>query len=256
MVVVLAHPHHNLRLLIPGQPQNQNQQPKINKMKTTDNFKAIKQEILYRAHAHHACREQYGRAYASETLQELCNVIKDNFSWCCLNKVLTAELIKQYQADFSANGIYVSTDVTEGYLLATGNAKVIAYDNATVEANDNATVRAYDNATVEARGNAKVIARGNAKVIANDNATVIANDNATVEAYDNATVEAYDNAKVIAYDNATVEAYDNATVEAYGNVYCVSYLAIKCRLSGNALHRVLSTNTVYFANDDIKFQKQ
>ena len=153
-------------------------------METTDNFKTIKQVILDRARAASACREQYGRAYASETLQELCNVIKANFYWCCDNNVLTAELIKQYQADFAANRIYVNTDVTEGYLLA----------------NNNATVRATGNATVKAYGNA----------------TVIANDNA----------------------------------------YCVSYLAIKFRLSGNALHRVISTNTVYFANDYIKFQKQ
>ncbi|MBP3511149.1 MAG: hypothetical protein J6K19_03810 [Prevotella sp.] len=137
-------------------------------METTDNFKAIKKEILNRARAAQACREQYGRAYASETLQELCNVIKDNFNWCCINRVLTAELLEQYEADFSENRIYVNTDAAGGYLLA----------------------------------------------------------------------------------------YGNATVEAFGNAYCVSFLGINCRLSDNALNRVISTNTVYFANDNINFQKQ
>ncbi len=35
------------------------------------NFEAIKAEILNRAKAAHACIEQYGRAYKSETLYEL-----------------------------------------------------------------------------------------------------------------------------------------------------------------------------------------
>lgn len=43
-----------------------------------DNFKEIKAEILRRAHEADACREQYGRAYKSETLQELMQGVKDN----------------------------------------------------------------------------------------------------------------------------------------------------------------------------------
>ena len=187
------------------------------------NFKAIKAEILNRAKIAQACIEQYGRAYKSETLQELCDVIKNNFYWCTDNKVITPDLLMQYREDFAQNGIFINISVQSGFLLC---------DNATVEAYDNTTVKAYGNAAVKAYGNA------------------------TVKAYGNATVEAYDNATVEAYDNATVKAYGNATVEAYDNAYCTSYYIIECKLSGNAIYKVRSTNTIYYSSNNIKFIKQ
>ena len=96
----------------------------------------------------------------------------------------------------------------------------------------------------------------NGFLLASGNTTVEASGNATVRAWDNATVEALDNATVRASDNTTVRAWGNATVEAWGDVYCSSYSMLKCKLSGHALHKVRSTNTVYFASDDIKFVKQ
>ena len=57
-------------------------------------------------------------------------------------------------------------------------------------------------------------------------------------------------------DNGFLLASGNATVEASGNAYCTSDSMLKCKLSGHALHKVRSTNTVYFASDDIKFVKQ
>ena len=96
----------------------------------------------------------------------------------------------------------------------------------------------------------------NATVKAWGNATVEACDNATVEAWGNATVEAWGNATVKAWGNATVEAWGNATVKAWGNSYCCSYYVIECKLSDKAIYRVISENTIYFADDTIKFKKQ
>lgn len=179
------------------------------------NFNEIKQEILRRAKKASACKHEYGRAYAAETISELSQVIKENFDWACDHGVLTVDLIEQYKEDFSANDIYANRNVKSGYLLCS---------NATVEAYGNATVRAYENAVVEA--------------------------------YENAVVEASGNAKVEAYDNATVEACDNTTVRACNNAYCTSYFTIDCKLSDNAIYRVRDTNTIYYANPDIKFVKQ
>ena len=198
------------------------------------NFEAIKAEILNRAKAAKAakaCTEQYSRAYKSETLQELCSVIKDNFHWCFNNKVITSDLLIQYRKDFAQNDIFINISVQSGFLLC---------DNAAVEAWGNATVKAYGNAAVKACVNATVKAWGNA----------------TVKAWDNATVKACDNATVEAWGNATVKAWDNATVEAWGNAYCTSYHIIKCKLSNNAIYRVKSTNTVYYSSDSINFIKQ
>ena len=226
-------------------------------------FEAIKAEILNRAKAAKACTEQYSRAYKSETLQELCSVIKDNFRWYFNNKVITSNLLMQYREDFAQNDIFINISVRSGFLLC-DNATVEAWDNATVEACGNATVKAWGNATVKAWGNATVKAWGNATVEAWDNATVKAWGNATVEAcgnatvkaWGNATVEAWGNATVEAWDNATVKAWDNVTVEAWGNAYCTSHCIIECKLSNNAIYRVKSTNTVYYSSDNINFIKQ
>ena len=234
-------------------------------------FEAIKAEILNRAKAAKACTEQYSRAYKSETLQELCSVIKDNFRWCFNNKVITSNLLMQYREDFAQNDIFINISVRSGFLLcdnatvkACDNVTVEAWGNATVKACDNVTVEAWDNATVEAWGNATVKAWDNATVKAWDNvtvkawgnATVKACDNVTVEACDNVTVEAWGNATVEACDNVTVEAWGNVTVEAWGNAYCTSHYIIECKLSNNAIYRVKSTNTVYYSSDNINFIKQ
>lgn len=145
-------------------------------MEKTDNFSEIKQEILDRARRAEACRPEYGRAYAAETLGDLCTVIKDNFIWCCRRGVIDVRLLEKYKEDFAGNEIYVNTDAERGFLLCDGNA--------------------------------------------------------------------------------TVEACGNATVEAYDNAYCSSWSLIECKLSDNALYRVQSTNTVYYANDSMKFRKQ
>ena len=226
------------------------------------NFNEIKQEILRRAKEASACRREYGRAYAAETISKLSQVIKDNFDWVCDYGVLTVDLIEQYKEDFSANDIYTNQNVENGYLLcsdakveargntivkaygnskveAYGNAKVEAYGNAKVEAFDstivraynstmiqacnNATVKAFDDATVEACNNATVMAHGSSTVMAHGSATVEASGNATVRAYGNATVKAYDDATVVAYGNATVKAYDSATVEACNNATVEAY---------------------------------
>ena len=154
-------------------------------MSDKETFEEIKREILRRAHVARACKEQYRRAYESETMAELCQVIKDNFWWACRHQVIDTALLKQYEPDFAENDIYVNVSVCKGYLLC-DNATVRAYGNATVEACDNATLEAYDNTTVWAYGNA------------------------TVEAYDNATVRAYDNAYCSSFTKKQVSLYDNA----------------------------------------------
>ena len=159
-------------------------------------FEAIKAEILNRAKAAKACTEQYSRAYKSETLQELCSVIKDNFSWCFNNKVITSNLLMRYREDFAQNDIFINISVRSGFLLC---------GNATVKACGNATVKACDNATVEAWGNA----------------TVKACDNVTVEAWGNATVEAWDNAYCTSYRIIECKLSNNAIyrVKSTNTVY-------------------------------------
>ena len=121
----------------------------------TNNFSELKERILASARIAQACREQYRRAYSSETAEELIEVIKDNFHWCVANKVLTVSLIEEYRDLFTEHGIHRNESVDSGYLLA-DNATVRAWGSATVEAWDNATVEACNNATVRAWGSAYI----------------------------------------------------------------------------------------------------
>ena len=122
-------------------------------MTDKETFEEIKREILRRARVAQACMEQYRRANESETMAELCQVIKDNFWWACRHQVIDTALLKQYEPDFAENDIYVNVSVSKGYLLC-NNATVKACGNATVGACGNATVKACGNATVRAYGNA------------------------------------------------------------------------------------------------------
>ena len=127
-------------------------------------FEEIKKEILERAHNARACTIQYKRAYQSENLETLCNVIKDNFWWCCRNNVLDGELIDKYKKIFSDNKIYHNVSIKSGFLLASGNSTVQAYDNSTVEAYGNSTVEASDNSYINCRSTIECVLKDNSIV--------------------------------------------------------------------------------------------
>ncbi len=63
-------------------------------------FDELKSELLRRAHNANACVEQYKRALESTNMQELCEVIKDNFTWCCYNNVIDGGILEKYKDDF------------------------------------------------------------------------------------------------------------------------------------------------------------
>mgnify|MGYP000778931508 CR=1 FL=1 len=194
-------------------------------------FEEIKNEILERARKARACSGQYKRAYQSENIETLCDVIKDNFWWCCRNDVLDGELIDNYGEIFSENKIYHNVSVKNGFLLVSGNSTVKAYGNSTVEAYDRSTVEAYNNSTVDAHGDS------------------------TVKAYDRSTVETYDRSTVETYDRSTVEAYDNSTVEAYNKSYINCCSTVECVIKDNSIVRRWDLNTIQYASDKLKFEK-
>ena len=196
-----------------------------------ERFEELKKIILERAREAQACREQYGRAYMAESFQQLMEVVRDNFCWAVNNSVIDGDLIDTYQDEFNAGRIWHNEDVTEGFLLASGNATVRAYGSATVRAYGNATVRAYGSATVRA------------------------SDSATVRAYDSATVRASDSATVEASDSATVEAYGSATVRAYDSSYVTSYDMFECKISDRAILRIRKTNTILYSDPEMKFKR-
>ena len=60
-------------------------------------FEEFKQLILKNAKKVGVCSGEYKRAYQSESIEELIEVIKDNLDWVADHEVLTAEIAKQYE---------------------------------------------------------------------------------------------------------------------------------------------------------------
>ena len=237
---------------------------------TQEQFQELKSEILRRAHEAYACKEEYGRAYKAETLQELLSVVKDNFDWAYDNGVIDIALIEKYKQDFADNQIYANQDVTGGYLLcdsatveACGSATVVAFDSAYIKAYGSVSVKACGSASVGASDSATVRAWGSASVVACDSASVVASDLATVKVCDSATVVAWGSTSVKACGSATVracgsvsvEAYGSVSVEAWGSAYVNTYRIIECKLFDNAIWRIRSTNEIRYASENLKFTK-
>ncbi len=217
-----------------------------------DNFEELKAEILRRAKEANACTEEYGRAYKATSLPELMTVVKDNFSWCVRQHVITGELIDSYEAEFNANDIRHNCDACSGFLLCDGSAMVTAYDSAVVAACDSATVRAYNSATVEACDSATVEAYDSAAVAACDSVTVKAYNSATVEAYDRVTVKAYNSATVEAYGRVTVKAYNSVTVKAYNSVTVEVFQLEKCELHEQAMCHIRGGKKVVYVDPEME----
>lgn len=241
-------------------------------------FDKLKNEILKRVKESKVCKIKYEPAHKAENFDQLMRVVKDDFDWSCREKVLTSDLIDEYEKEFADADIYCNRDCDNGFLLVDkgdfksrghniavvmGNTKVEAYDscrvyafeNAKVEVYGNAKVTAWDDSEVEACGNAKVEAYGSCRVYAYNNAKVTACGNAKVTAFNNARVNAYDNAKVEAWDICRVIAYNNAKVEARGYSYILSYEPIDCKLHDNAMHHIINTKTIRYAAEGMKFEK-
>lgn len=53
-------------------------------------FKEFKARVLEAAHEAKACILSYRDAYNTERFENLCDVIKDNFWWCCRRGVVIA----------------------------------------------------------------------------------------------------------------------------------------------------------------------
>ena len=85
------------------------------------NFEELKCEILKRAKEEGACKDEYKRAYKSDTIEELIEVIKDNLSWNNDHDILTIELANKYEQPRVFNngknnsGLFNSGDQNSGY---------------------------------------------------------------------------------------------------------------------------------------------
>ena len=210
-----------------------------------DKFTEIKEEILCRAKESKACVEQYKRALESQTLAELAQVIKDNFTWCCNNKVLDVEIIEKYKSEFATVEIYANESISSGYVVIDGEVEKLS-GSAVAKMCGNATVtKMCDNSTVtDMCGNATVT-----KMCGNSTVTKMWDNSTVTKMLDNSTVtKMCGNATVTKMcDNSTVtKMCGNSTVtEMWDNSYISTYIYIECKINDNAIMRVRSENKIY-----------
>ena len=115
---------------------------KINNLKLNvmENFQEIKNKIICSAKESNACKTEFNRALNSKDIQELLKVVKDNFNYCCNNKIITKDLLEEIGKEVcEENDLFLNVSTNKGYLFA-----------------DSATVRAWGSATVEAWGSAYI----------------------------------------------------------------------------------------------------
>ena len=186
-----------------------------------ERFEQFKKELLARAKAADACVEQYSRALHAETADALLSVVRDNFRWAVDSNVLTGKFIDEWKDEFAAGRIWHNCDVENGCLLATEGR---------FEARGNSSVVARGNSSVEARGNSSVVARGNSSVVA------------------------WDYSSVVARDYSSVDAWDYSSVVARDYSYTTSCDVIECELNDHAIHRIVKTNTIRYADKTMKFE--
>lgn len=89
-------------------------------MKT--NYEEVKDSLLSFGKKHSACQLEYKRLYATESVEEVMAVVKDNFSWCCQFDVF-ADVLLAHREQFAEHKIWINTSVEIkegiGFLLTT-----------------------------------------------------------------------------------------------------------------------------------------
>jgi hypothetical protein len=219
-------------------------------------FNEIKEVILQRAKNNNACVEEFKEAFKSNSMSELCQVLKDNFNWGCNNGVITPDIIDLYAVEFAECEIWHNVNVKCGFLLTSGSSTVEASGSSTVRAFGSSTVRASGSSTVEASDSSTVEASGSSTVRASGSSTVEASDSSTVRAFGSSTVRASGSSTVRAFGSSTVRASGSSTVEASDSSYTYCSSFIECKISNKAIIRRCDTNTIEYCSDDLSIVKK
>ena len=169
-------------------------------------FLQFKEEILKRTNTADTKRLFYKEISDSKIFTELMQVIKDWFDIAVAEKIIDGNLIESYKKQFNDNKIFYNEDVTEGFLLASGNvslkasgdATVVALGKATISASDNVIVFPSDNTYIKISGAVTVFISGEAQ-----NYAFKENGESKIFTIDNTIVEAWGNTTCVTYRNAT-----------------------------------------------------
>lgn len=162
-------------------------------------FKEIKEEIIKRAKLTSGCEEQYERAYKSENINELLNMVKDNLRWVYKKMNINVEFLEEYFGIEILKENHIYTSGENSIELNNVNKHIYVLGNAFVN--------------VKTRYNSSVNIETWNKSSANIN--VFYDSFANVKTWDNSSV----NVKVVYDSSANVKTYHEsfANVDTWNN---------------------------------------
>ena len=229
-----------------------------------ERFNELKKEILRRAHEARACSAEYGRAYRAETLDDLMQVVRDNFHWCSRNNVVDGALIDAYKEEFNARKIWHNESIiTEGFMLMDGNSRGVLYGDSRGEfygdsrgvLHGNSRGEFYDNSRGVLHGNSRGEFYDNSRGVLYGDSRGVLHGNSRGEFYDNSRGVLYGDSRGEFYGDSRGEFYDSSRGVLHGNSYAISYSIKECELYDQAIYRIVNSNEVRYADENMKFVK-
>ena len=168
----------------------------------------VKSDLLAFGKRNGACKGEYGRLYAAETIEEVIAVVKDNFWWCAKSKDF-ADVIIAHRELFGEHRIFANQDleIREGvaYLyVSEGTYTAESYDTSTINA------ESYDTSTINARSYDTSTINATSWDTSTINATSCDTSTINAESWDTSTI----NATSCGTSTINAESWDTSTINA------------------------------------------
>ena len=243
----------------------------------------VKSDLMAFGKRNGACKGEYGRLYAAETIEEVIEVVKDNFWWCAKFKDF-ADVIIAHRELFGEHQIFANQDVkiregvaylcvSEGTYTATScgtstiNAKSYGTSTINAESYGTSTINAesWDTSTINAKScgtstiNAESYSTSTINATSLDTSTINAKSCGTstinAESYDTSTINAE------SYDTSTInaESYDTSTINATSwgtSTMIIRTSNIECEVRGHSIARYVHENRIVVAGNWLTIEKR
>ena len=216
----------------------------------------VKSDLLAFGKRNGACKDEYGRLYAASTIEEVIEVVKDNFWWCAKYRAF-ADVIIAHRELFGEHQIFANQDIdiSKGiaYLMATEgeiNAKSCGTSTINATSWDTSTInaRSYNTSTINAEswGTSTI----NAESCGTSTINATSWDTSTINArsYNTSTI----NAESCGTSTIHATSYHTSTIHAtsyHTSTMIIRTSTIECKVNDRSIARYVHDNRIVVAGD-------
>ena len=233
----------------------------------------VKSDLLAFGKRNGACKDEYGRLYAAETIEEVIKVVKDNFWWCAEFKDF-ADVIIAHRELFGEHRIFANQDVKirEGvaYLcVSEGTYTAKSYGTSTINATSWGTstinARSYGISTINAKSYGTSTINATSLDTSTINAESCGTSTINATSWDTSTInaESWDTSTINAKSGGTstinATSYNTSTInaESYGaSTMIIRTSTIECKVNGHSIARYVHENRIVVAGDWLTIEKR